>query len=113
MPDAGAAPIPVRANPFRPILAPRPAMAPEVEPAPLPPQPTQPPRAPAPSPAPSGRSIFNMMTRSIRRPASPEPTEPQRAEPSFMPDAAPATSQAQHNGDETLEIPAFLRRQNS
>ncbi len=122
-----AAPIPMapRVNPFRPLAAPRPATAaPVPEPAPVAAAPAPMPSAPVPSPVPApaasfptpiptGRSIFNMMTRSIRRAAGPETTEPQRAEPSFLPDSAPSTSQTQHNGDETLEIPAFLRRQSS
>jgi cell division protein FtsZ len=95
-----------RANPARPTLAPRPAPAPA--------QPSEPPPEAAPAPAPSAaRSLFGIMTRSMRRPAQPEPTEPQRAEPSFSPEPAATSSQAQHNGDETLEIPAFLRRQTS
>jgi len=86
----------------RPVLAPRPAPVAEPEAA------APPPPVAAPSAA---RSLFGMVTRSIRRPAAPEPTEPQRAEPSFSPEAPPA--QAQPHQDETLEIPAFLRRQSS
>ena len=127
--DAIAMPATPR-NPFRPAIAPRPAPTPVAAPAPaLEPAPVMNvpiaapaaapvgmPAAPPPAPtaaAPTGRSIFNMMTRSIRRPAAGETVEPQRAEPSFMPDSAPAPSHPQHNGDETLEIPAFLRRQSS
>ncbi len=68
--------------------------------------------APATSPA---RALFGMMTRSMRG-VRPQPhdqaPEPQRAEPGFS-NAAPAqpSTQAQHNQDEALEIPAFLRRQ--
>ena len=79
--------------------------------------PPPPPPAPAASPAPSAaRSLFGIMTRSMRgnRPAAAEPTEPQRAEPSFPPaDQAAAISHPQHPADDTLEIPAFLRRQQS
>ncbi|MDP9096760.1 MAG: hypothetical protein M3N26_09470, partial [Pseudomonadota bacterium] len=91
-----------RANPFRPAIAPRVEPAAEIEPV----------YTPAPPPS-AGRSLFEKMTRSMRRPALPEPTEPQRAEPSFSNIAPQAASQPQHNGDETLEIPAFLRRQTS
>ncbi len=95
-------PPPPRANPFRPAIAPRaePVAEPEAHVAQA-------------APASAGRSLFEKMTRSMRRPSPPEPTEPQRAEPSFSNVAAPAPSQPQYNGDETLEIPAFLRRQSS
>ncbi len=74
----------------------------------------RPPRSASPAAAASAAaSLFGIMTRSMRRPAPPEPTEPQRAEPSFSAEPAPAASPVQHNGDETLEIPAFLRRQQS
>jgi len=79
----------------------------------------QPEPAPAPTPAPAaptGRSLFGIMTGAMRktRPAAPEPTEPQRADPSFpgqqaTPPAGPRAEQA----DEALDIPAFLRRQQS
>ena len=113
------APAPVRQNPFRPAApqaAPMRTMAPAEEYAPPPVQ--VPPPAPAPAapsaPMSAGRSLFGMMTRSIRRSPQPEPTEPQRAEPSFSPDAAPAAQQPHYNGsDDALEIPAFLRRQSS
>ncbi len=72
------------------------------------------PSAPAPAPMSAGRSLFGMMTRSIRRSQQPESTEPQRAEPSFSPDAAPSMQQPHGTGGEdALEIPAFLRRQSS
>src|SRR4051794_31319857 len=123
---------PAPTAPSRPVLAPRPvaesvAAEPVVPPAPGP-IPT-----PTPTPTPSAaRSIFGMVTRSIRRPTAPpgaggisgmatrrtrpppppEPPEPQRAEPSFSTD--PTTpAQPQQQQDETLEIPAFLRRQTS
>ncbi len=80
----------------------------EVRPEPAP--------APAPAPAPQGRSLFGIMTGAMRktRPAVPEMTEPQRADPAFPgqqsnPPAAPRPEQA----DEALDIPAFLRRQQS
>ncbi len=72
--------------------------------------------APALSPA---RSLFGIMTRGIRGRAAADPgghgeqrPEPQRAEPSF-PTGQQAPSQPQHQSDEALEIPAFLRRQTS
>ena len=105
------APAPMRTNPFKPLNAPqmsvRPAQLVEERMAPQPP-------APAPTPAISaGRSLFGMMTRSMRRSPQVEPTEPQRAEPSFLPDAAPVPQPNPYgNSDEALEIPAFLRRQN-
>ena len=117
--DAASAGLPGRAPAFRPVPS-APAPAPH-RPAQLVEEPV-PVSAPAPAPAPAplsaaaaGRSLFGMMTRSIRRTTQPEPTEPQRAEPSFSPDAAPpAAREAQYNGnDEALEIPAFLRRQSS
>ncbi len=73
------------------------------------------------SPSPS-RSLFGIMTRSMRgRAAQPESAgfaeqrnEPQRAEPSFpAPSASVTPSQPQQAPDEALEIPAFLRRQTS
>ena len=88
----------------RPTLAPRPAPEPATAAVPPPP-------APAAAPSSAARSLFGMVTRSIRRPA-PEPTEPQRAEPSFSPEQQ-AAAPAQPQQDDTLEIPAFLRRQTS
>ena len=81
---------------------------------------TEPAQTPAPQPASTGlspaRSLFGMVTRTMRgnRAQAPETVEPQRAEPSFPGNqaAAPAT-QPQQNPDEALEIPAFLRRQTS
>ncbi len=85
----------------------------EVRPAETAPAPA--PAAPAPA-ALTGRSLFGIMTGAMRktRPAAPEPTEPQRADPSFpgqqaTPPAVPRPDQA----DEALDIPAFLRRQQS
>ena len=79
-------------------------------------QPAAPPPAPAPGPNPGNRSLFGIMTGAMRksRPAAPEPTEPQRADPSFP--GQQATPPAGHRGeqaDEALDIPAFLRRQQS
>ena len=123
------APAPVRQAPFRPVAV-QPAA-----PRPMPPvedyaqqfaQPQAPAHAPVQTPAQApamtptqgavsaGRSLFGMMTRSMRRSPQPEPTEPQRAEPSFSPDPAPSVHQPHYNGsDDALEIPAFLRRQSS
>ena len=113
-------PTPIRpVTAFKPLPMPasnRPAYAAEEHaqytapaPAPLPMS-----AAPAPTPMSAGRSLFGMMTRSMRRSPQPEPTEPQRAEPSFSPDAVPAAQQPHGNGsDDALEIPAFLRRQSS
>ncbi len=103
---------------LRPQQAPRPtSISIEAAPAAAPAEPPAPrPAPPSPGPAASAaRSLFGIMTRSIRgRSPQPEPTEPQRAEPSFPnPEAAPAPSQARHSADEALEIPAFLRRQTS
>ncbi len=79
------------------------------------PEPAAAPAAAAPA-APSGRSLFGIMTGAMRktRPAAPEPTEPQRADPSFPGQQAtpPASPRAEHV-DEPLDIPAFLRRQQS
>ena len=71
------------------------------------------PIAPAPTPMSAGRSLFGMMTRSMRRSPQPEPTEPQRAEPSFSPDVQSAQQPQGNGSDDALEIPAFLRRQSS
>jgi cell division protein FtsZ len=108
------APAPIRQNPFRPVAvqpAARPVapaddyVAPQIKAA----VPVAPP-----APASAGRSLFGMMTRSMRRSPQPEQTEPQRAEPSFSSDAAPVAQQPHYNGsDDALEIPAFLRRQSS
>ena len=109
------APAPVRQNPFRPVAVQPPAARPMQPVDEYVPPPVQAP-APVPTPGPvsAGRSLFGMMTRSIRRSTQPEPTEPQRAEPSFSPDAAPTSQQPHYNGsDDALEIPAFLRRQSS
>ena len=80
---------------------------------------SEPSHAPAPAPvAPPlspARSLFGIMTRGIRGRGAAEQTahvEPQRAEPSF-PTGQQAASQPQHQTDEALEIPAFLRRQQS
>ena len=101
-PDVEPAPVRMPINPFKPPSAQTQARQVFDEPP-----------APAAAPASSGMSLFGKMTRSIRRVTHTEPTEPQRAEPSFLPDAAPA-AQAHYNGsDDALEIPAFLRRQSS
>ncbi len=69
-----------------------------------------------PPPAAPARSLFGIMTGAMRksRQAAPEATEPQRAEPSFpgqqATQGAPAGSE---QPDEALDIPAFLRRQQS
>ncbi len=106
---------PARAQHVMPAPMARPATAPRAsaissEPAETAPPP---PQAPAQSPA---RSLFGLVTRGMRgRPAEPaQAPEPQRAEPGFA-SAAPgqAPSQPQHQTDEALEIPAFLRRQSS
>jgi len=96
--EAARAPAPIAAPPRAPIT-PRPTLADTIT-------------APAPTPLSGARSIFSLMTRRSR-PAQPEPAEPQRAEPSFSEAESPAPSQVQHREDETLEIPAFLRRQTS
>ncbi len=97
--QSGFRQVPVQPTQVRPV-----AQAEEYAPAPL----------PVPVPVSAGRSLFGMMTRSIRRSPQPEPTEPQRAEPSFSPDPVPGSQQPQYNGsDDALEIPAFLRRQSS
>ena len=73
--------------------------------------------APAPAPVQSpARSLFGLVTRGMRgRSAAPEQAapEPQRAEPGFGAQVAAPPSQPQHQSDEALEIPAFLRRQSS
>ncbi len=80
-------------------------------------RPPEPAPAPAPAPAAStGRSLFGIMTGAMRktRPAVPEPTEPQRADPSFPgQQATPPTGPRADQADEALDIPAFLRRQQS
>ena len=81
---------------------------------------------PAPQPAPatqsSARSLFGMVTRSMRRNPGVDPApDPRRAEPSFPPTAAApaaatpdaAAPQAPAGQEETWDIPAFLRRQSS
>ena len=77
----------------------------------------QPEPAPAaPPPAPANRSLFGIMTGAMRksRPAAPEPTEPQRADPSFPgQQATPPSGNRGEQPDEALDIPAFLRRQQS
>ena len=95
----------------RPPMAPRPSTIFSDAGHHVPPPPTQ---APTASPA---RSLFGMMTRTMRsaRPQQHDQApEPQRAEPAFSnsPSPQPAT-QVQHTVDEALEIPAFLRRQSS
>ena len=71
------------------------------------------PQAPPAPPAPTGRSLFGIMTGAMRkRQAAPEPTEPQRADPSFPGQQAQPSSRAEP-ADEALDIPAFLRRQQS
>jgi len=121
----------------RPDPAPQPAAAPEPaqsdpQPAPrafTPPVPTPRPSAGVrhsslfaevrppepPVPAPAGRSLFGIMTGAMRkRPAAAEPTEPQRADPSFPgQQATPAAGPRPEQTDEALDIPAFLRRQQS
>ena len=91
----------------------RPASAPRQSPAfAEPPRPAEPPPAPA---APS-RSLFGIMTGAMRksRQAAPEATEPQRAEPSFPGhQATPGATPGAEQPDEALDIPAFLRRQQS
>ncbi|MBV8912212.1 MAG: cell division protein FtsZ [Acetobacteraceae bacterium] len=107
--EAAASLDPAPRSPAPVAPAPKPALAPRPAPEPVAAAPAQAPQAaPAPSTA---RSLFGIMTRSMRRPAPVEVTEPQRAEPSFSPE--PAAMPAQHLQDETLEIPAFLRRQTS
>ena len=114
--------------PSQPLVAPATvAPTPPVRPAPLRPMAsprgnstlfTEAPPAPAPSAAPAsgvpqGRSLFSTITGALRnkKAAAPDPTEPQRAEPSFpAAQAAPATPA---KTEDTLEIPAFLRRQSS
>ena len=96
----------VRINPFRPTAPPQGNGAADS-------QPETPAAPPPPPPQSPGRSLFGLMTRTMRRPAAPEPTEPQRAEPSFTSGQAASPSHPQHNADDTLEIPAFLRRQSS
>ncbi len=79
------------------------------------PEPAAAPVAAAPA-APSGRSLFGIMTGAMRktRPGTPEPTEPQRADPSFPgQQATPPASPRPEHVDEPLDIPAFLRRQQS
>ncbi|MDT7950575.1 MAG: cell division protein FtsZ [Acetobacteraceae bacterium] len=105
-PMAQEAPAPGRAESFRATPHPAPTVRPVA--------PAEAYAAPAASPPSYRPSLFEKMTRSMRRPAEPEPTEPQRAEPSFSPDAAPAAPASHYNGsDEALDIPAFLRRQSS
>ncbi len=122
-PQSAPIPNPGR-NPFRPTqLNPRPNPVPEPQAEAAPVQPPAPPAGPVPpAPAPVaaapsaysvGKNLFGLMTGKVRRPSTPEPTEPQRAEPSFSPDPQPSASHPQHNGDEGLDIPAFLRRQSS
>ena len=56
------------------------------------------------------------MTGAMRktRAGTPEPTEPQRADPSFPgQQATPPASPRPEQADEPLDIPAFLRRQQS
>ena len=90
----------------------RPASAPRHSPAF-----TEAPRAAEPpAPAPATRSLFGIMTGAMRksRMAAPEATEPQRAEPSFPgQQATPGAMNAPEQPDEALDIPAFLRRQQS
>ncbi|GAC1346642.1 MAG: cell division protein FtsZ [Acetobacteraceae bacterium] len=96
----------------RPAPAPRPAPVSEAHSAPAP-TPAPAPAVPAPPPS-AARSLFGIMTRSMRgRSAQPDAVEPQRAEPSFSAAEPGPASQPQHVQDETLEIPAFLRRQTS
>ena len=105
--------MPARQSSFRPVAAQPGPVRTAVQTEDYAPPPVQAP-APAPAAVSAGRSLFGIMTRSIRRSPQPEPTEPQRAEPSFSPDAAPHAQQPQYNGsDDALEIPAFLRRQSS
>ena len=68
-----------------------------------------------PAPAPAGRSLFGIMTGAMRkRSAAPEATEPQRADPSFPgQQTTPAAGPRPEQADEALDIPAFLRRQQS
>ena len=118
-PSAPAAP-PIRTSYAPPAPMPRPASSPRSS-AIF----SDPGNAPAPQPAPAAppspaRSLFGMVTRSMRRSADPAP-EPRRAEPSFpaaaatpppaTPDAPPAPAPA--GQEETWDIPAFLRRQSS
>jgi len=84
------------------------------------PQPTQPERAaptmrvvepPAPRPAAPARSLFASMTGAFRRqPPAPLPVEPPRTEPQFEAEQPASQRAAEEMG---LEIPAFLRRQQS
>ena len=130
-----------RAEPAQAYAPEQPAAAPQVRtnyapPAPMPrpaasrssviyPDPgNTPPQAPPPAPAAppsSARSLFGMVTRSMRRNAGTDPApEPRRAEPSFPPTGTataptpdPAAPQAPAGQEETWDIPAFLRRQSS
>ena len=118
----GPAPQPIRTSYAPPAPMPRPASAPRSsaifsDPGSAP----APQHAPAAPPS-SARSLFGMVTRSMRRSTVVDATlEPRRAEPSFpvAGTAPPAPTQAAPEApgaggqEETWDIPAFLRRQSS
>ena len=101
----------------RPVSAPRQgAILSEARELAAPPPPVAAPMSPA-------RSLFGIMTRGMRSvrgaaaglPGQPDPrNEPQRADPNFADAQGHGQAvQPQHQTDEALEIPAFLRRQTS
>ena len=103
-------PAPTAQRPAPPSSTRHGAPSPEVRP-----EPAAAPAAAAPA-ASSGRSLFGIMTGAMRktRPGAAEPTEPQRADPSFPgQQATPPASPRAEQVDEPLDIPAFLRRQQS